>query len=263
VNIVVKDTGRQLLAAFARAAAVLAIGLPASSALAQGGPPMVTDDPETPGNGHWEINLATIGTRSAQRWEVAAPDADLNYGWGEHVQLKVDLPWLFVHQADEHWKSGLGAGNIGVKWRWVDLEDAGFSMSTFPQYGWSWLSSSTRRGITAPGRQFLLPVEAATTAGSYRFDAEVGRNFVSGGSSQTNQWVAGFIVAHACAAGVECMGEVRETEAPHNAQTLLNFGIHWKLNEALSLIAAAGRQFGPRNDDQQRGLFYLGLQVHL
>ena len=43
---------------------------------------MVSDDPETPGKGHWEINLASIGARSALRWEVTAPDADLNYGWG-------------------------------------------------------------------------------------------------------------------------------------------------------------------------------------
>jgi hypothetical protein len=25
---------------------------------AQGGPPMITDDPGTPGNGQWEINVA-------------------------------------------------------------------------------------------------------------------------------------------------------------------------------------------------------------
>ena len=30
------------------------------AARAQGGPPLVTDDPDTPGDGHWEINLAAI-----------------------------------------------------------------------------------------------------------------------------------------------------------------------------------------------------------
>jgi hypothetical protein len=30
------------------------------SAFAQGGPPMVTDDPGTPGDGHWEINIASL-----------------------------------------------------------------------------------------------------------------------------------------------------------------------------------------------------------
>jgi hypothetical protein len=49
---------------------------------AQGGPPLVTDDPDTPGGGHWENNLAAMATRTSGRWTLAAPDADLNYGWG-------------------------------------------------------------------------------------------------------------------------------------------------------------------------------------
>src|SRR5215831_18405962 len=44
----------------------------ATSALAQGGPPMVTDDPGTPGDGHWEINIGSIATHSPGRWTVAA-----------------------------------------------------------------------------------------------------------------------------------------------------------------------------------------------
>ncbi len=36
----------------------------ASRALAQAGPPFRTDDPETPGNKHWEINFGWIGDRN-------------------------------------------------------------------------------------------------------------------------------------------------------------------------------------------------------
>jgi len=42
-------------------------------ARAQGGPPMVTDDPDTPGDGHWEINLAAIGAHTPGRFDLAAP----------------------------------------------------------------------------------------------------------------------------------------------------------------------------------------------
>src|SRR2546425_12967779 len=90
-----------------------------SRSAAQGGPPLVTDDPETPGNGHWEINLAATGAHTSGQWDIAAPDVDINYGWGEHVQLKLDVPWLFVHETDQPWKSGLGAPDLGVKWRFV------------------------------------------------------------------------------------------------------------------------------------------------
>ncbi len=228
------------------------------AAFAQGGPPLVTDDPETPGDGHWEINLATMGTRTSGRWEIAAPDADINYGWGEHVQLKLDVPWVFVHETDLHWKSGLGASDVGIKWRFVDIEDSGFSMSTYPQYTRNWLHSSASRGITASGGKFFLPIEAATVVGDYALDAEVGRNFVQYGSGQ---WVAGAIVAHSCGPHLECLGEVRETSGPHDSQTLLNVGVHWKLKESLVVLASAGREFGAHTEDQQRFLFYFGVQL--
>ena len=225
---------------------------------AQGGPPLVTDDPETPGDGRWEINLATIGLHTPGRWELAVPDADINYGWGEHIQLKVDVPWDFVHQTDRPWKSGLGAADVGVKWRFVDIEDAGFSMSTYPQYTREWLHSSIHRGIAEPGGELLLPIEAATVVGDFSFDAEAGANLVQFGSMQ---WMVGAIVAHPCERDLECLLEVRQQLAPGDSQTLLNLGAHWKLNESMVVLAAVGRQFGEHTNDQERLLFYLGVQL--
>jgi len=216
------------------AVAFLTVG--SETSRAQGGPPLLTDDPETPGDGHWEINLATIGARTPGRWEIAAPNVDVNYGWGENVQLSVDMPWTFVQESNQSWKSGLGAGAIAVKWRFVDIEDSGFSMSIHPQYMWNWLPSSANRGITAPGRQVFVPFEAATVVGEFGLDAEVGRNFVQQGS---NQWIAGFVAGHSCGENVECVGEVRATSAPHNSQTLVQFGVHWKLNESSFVLASA------------------------
>lgn len=229
------------------------------TALAQGGPPLVTDDPETPGDGHWEINIAVTGARTSQRREFSAPDADINYGWGEHIQLKLDIPWVYARdEPGQPWKSGLGAPNIGVKWRFIDIEDAGFSMSTYPQLTRNWLSSSTRRGLTDAGQQFFLPVEVSTVMGKFGLDAEVGRNFVQGG---TNETLAGVVVAHDCGENLECMAEVHETYVPHNSQTLVNLGVHWKLSESLVLLAAAGREFGPSSDDQKHLLYYFGIQI--
>jgi len=238
--------------------AATALSAASQNVLAQGGPPLVTDDPETPGDGHWEINLAATGDHTSARWQIAAPDADINYGWGEHVQLKLDIPWNFVQESGQPWKSGLGGSQVGIKWRFVDIEDAGFSMSIYPQYTWNWVSSSVSRGITPPGTQFFLPVEFATVAGDFGVAVEAGPNFVQDGS---NQFVAGTAVSHACGEKVECVGEVHVTAAPHDTQTLLNLGFHWQLNESLFLLGAAGREFGPSNPDQSRFHFYLGFQI--
>jgi hypothetical protein len=245
------------LTLFVCAVAALLGGSP--FALAQGGPPMVTDDPDTPGNGHWEINLAGLGSRTrAGRWEVSLPDADINYGWGDHVQLKVDVPWTFVREPGESWKSGLGAGNVGVKWRFVDEEERGFAMSTYPQYLSSWSSSSKNRGITSEEKGFLLPVEISGKAGEWDLDAEAGRNFVQHGDSE---WVVGGIVGHACGEGRECLFELHETRASGESHLLANFGLHWKLSESMVLLASAGRELAPRGDDQQGFVFYIGLQL--
>jgi hypothetical protein len=75
----------------------------------------------TPGDGEWEINLAALGDRTrAGRWDVSLPDADINFGWGDRIQLKVDVPWTFVREPGEGWESDLGTGSVGVKWRFVD-----------------------------------------------------------------------------------------------------------------------------------------------
>src|SRR5439155_24737055 len=64
--------------------------------VAQGGPPLITDDPETPGNGHWEINDAWMLSQKHNRrlFEIAL--LDVNYGFGEHIQLKAEVPWLVL-----------------------------------------------------------------------------------------------------------------------------------------------------------------------
>jgi hypothetical protein len=240
-----------------------AIGMPIASR-GQGGPPLVTDDPDTPPDGHWEINLAAIGVRFTGEEQLSLPDADINYGWGDHVQLKFDTPRLLSRADGEPAKSGLGATNLGVKWRFVDADRSGFSMSTYPQVLINTLPSSYRRGLTAPGQTWLLPVELSTQRGGFAFDGELGR-YVSTSLlarlEQPDAWVAGFIVSRDCAPRLECLAEIRQAFASGDAQTLLNIGGHRQLSESLSLLFAAGHEFGPARPDHEQLLFYVGMQV--
>jgi hypothetical protein len=57
---------------------VLAIcALAARELRAQGGPPMITDDPGTPGNGKWEINLAFAFEHRSEETSYDSPAIDL------------------------------------------------------------------------------------------------------------------------------------------------------------------------------------------
>jgi hypothetical protein len=63
---------------------------------AQGGPPLVTDDPGTPGPGHWELNAALTVEHDDRESIYEVPLVDLNYGVGDRLQLKVELPVRLV-----------------------------------------------------------------------------------------------------------------------------------------------------------------------
>src|SRR5439155_2538760 len=85
--------------------ALLALG--GRDARAQGGPPLITDDPDTPGPGYWEINLAGVVARHPGSQSADLPRVDANYGAGRRVQLKFEVPWVRARN-DAEVRSGIG-----------------------------------------------------------------------------------------------------------------------------------------------------------
>jgi hypothetical protein len=237
--------------------AIMLSGFLTSTAHAQGGPPFITDDPDTPGANNWEINTAVIGAQNHQHWDLAAPDLDINYGWGEHVQLKVDINWASAFASDGRLVSGFGATDFGVKWRFVDQDKSGFALSVYPQFLTNLVPSSAARGLTTDDREFFLPAEFSTEWGAFQFDAELGRNFVERGP---DAWIGGVIVAHTCGPGLQCGVELHGALIGNQVEPLANIGAHWQINKHVIVLASAGREFGSNFNDHQSFLFYFGIQ---
>src|SRR5207237_6888454 len=107
-------------------ASLLAIGL------LQAGPPFVTDDPEPPPPGGWEINLPFILERTPGRTEMDSPLFDLNYGL-PNVQLKLEIPIAIVHNDGDGTRAGADDLLIGVKWRFLNNEQSKFQLGVYPQ----------------------------------------------------------------------------------------------------------------------------------
>jgi hypothetical protein len=236
----------------------LVVALLGISAHAQGGPPYVTDDPETPGSGNWEINAAAVGAQNHQGWNLALPDLDINYGWGEHLQLKVDLNWASAQMLDGRRISGLGATDFGVKWRLVDQDQSGFSLSIYPQLSTNLVPSSAARGLIVDGRAFFAPVEIATEYDAFRLTAEVGPNFLERGP---DAWLAGVIVVHSCGPSLECGVELHGALTDRQFVPLVNFGVRWQIAKHAVLLVAAGREFGSNAEDVDGLVFYFGIQL--
>ena len=90
---------------------------PHSTVFAQGGPPLLTDDPGTPGKRNWEINIASTHFRSPGEHEFEAPLLDINYGLGDRIQLKYEVPYLFDSDESAPYRSAVGNSLFGAKWR--------------------------------------------------------------------------------------------------------------------------------------------------
>ncbi len=219
---------------------------------------MVTDDPETPGNGNWEINLASIDERSRDGWLYTVADVDINYGWGDRLQLKLDTPWNATRQGGS-WASGPGTTLAGVKWRFYDDDTSGWAVSTYPQVGFNLDSAAVSRGLADPGKSLFLPFEATTHLGPVDIDIEAGRTLRQTGDGE---WIAGVILAHSFSSRLQVMFETREHGSRAGSATLLNLGGRWALSRDLNLLAAAGREAGAAEPGRLSALVYLGIQIH-
>jgi len=194
---------------------------------AQGGPPFRTDDPETPGNQHFEINFGFIGERNPATGSYQIPDFDFNYGLGDRIQLKFEIPIALQETVPQPAQviGGIGDSLPGIKWRFYEhhpkdplFKDrfgtglkglfshkppenpdspeqiVDLSISTYPQLFLSNPTNSVSRGLVAPGPNFFLPLEINARVGSIRFDGEVGYNF--GNRNLPQSWGRGLLVGH-------------------------------------------------------------------
>jgi hypothetical protein len=175
----------------------------ASFARAQGGPPFITDDPGTPGNHHWEINFGWIANHNPGNAYYETPDIDMNYGWGDRIQLKYELPMAVATDPDNTTRAGLGESLLGIKWRPYEYHTKGepksdenllFSLGTYPQASINNPTSAVRRGIVENGPQYYLPLEFTAKWGPLDFNGEVGHWF--GNRLVPSRWGRGLIAGH-------------------------------------------------------------------
>lgn len=218
-----------------------------------------TEDTDTPGPGRWEINLGFSASRTGAGWEYGAPDADINYGWGERIQLMLGASRIALHESGAPLQSGMGPATLGFKWRLLDQDRAGYALALFPKYAWNLSSSAQRRGLVTPGRSLLLPLLAGVRRGDTGYFAEVGRKFVEG---EPHEWAGGVKVLNQCMARVECRLELQHSLVPpRGRQTLAGAGFKWALDDSFVLVAGIARNIGPDYKDSHSLVFNLGLQI--
>jgi len=227
--------------------------------LAQGGPPLITDDPGTPGDGNWEINIAFTAEKRRTETSYESPLLDINYGLGDKIQLKYEVPWLVLDEDREHTKDGPGNSVLGVKWRFFDQDRQGLDMSVYPQLEFNNSHSSVRRGLIDKGMEFALPIQLQRSWGAISLNPEVGYVFRE---YSENEWIYGVAMGYQASRNLELLAEVSGLTGQdfENDELVFNFGTRLELSETHTLLLSAGRSFRDSASREPELLFYGGLQ---
>jgi hypothetical protein len=241
---------------------LLALFLAATSACAQGGPPYYTNDPGTPGNLNWEINLGYMPFFYSNQSVSHIPDVDINFGVGDRIQLTYENAWLRVQSPYSPAKFGVGQSNPGVKWRFYDAGESGPSISIFPQLFLNNPNDAVRRGITPANDVFLLPIEFSKKFGPVHVDYEIGYQFVHKGP---DGWLTGLVLGHDFTSKLEMDMELynQGTFHPSNSQPTIGLGARYKIHRPVILLLMAGRSLEPSRSNQSYFIGYFGIQLLL
>lgn len=241
----------------------LACLTPARLACAEGGPPMITDDPDTPGNGKWEINIGLIEERDPQSKTFELPQFDINYGLGDHIELTSEAGPLIVDDNYAPYRGQhLGFSNslLGAKWRFLDEEKSGIAISTYPQLQFNTPPGSIERGVVESGTNFYLPFEFGKTFGKFSVAAEFGYNFLQ---HQPDQWQYGIVGSYSITEKLQFLAETRVNSETnfHFNDVILNAGAIYEFNEHYALLVSAGRSLRDTNQSSTL-LVYLGVRLN-
>ena len=215
----------------------------------------------TPGAGQWEINLAFTVEKLRSETLSEAPLLDVNYGLGERIQLKYEVPWVFLDEEVAGTKSGLGNSEIGIKYRFLDEEQHGVSMSTYPQFSFNNPTSSDERGLVDSGTVLLLPFQIARRVGPVELSLELGYSLIE---HEEDEWIYGLALAWPLAQRFELLGEVHGVARRDFEEDVLvfNLGGVLEVHENVNLLFSAGRSFRESSTTEPQLLAYLGLQFN-
>jgi hypothetical protein len=229
---------------------------------AQGGPPFLTNDPGTPGNANWEINLSSMQTIARGVSSYQLPQIDLNFGLGDRIQLTYEIPYVLQSSSNRPVQSGWSNGYPGVKWRFLDEGEDGWQMSAFPQVETGASRLARQKGVAVPGPRFLLPLEVTKKIGPLDVDFEAGYYLPGNGPKER---ILGLVAGRSITERFELDAEIYDDRAYDAGlhSTTVDLGGRYKLSRGIIALFMAGRSVNGFSDSQPEFLGYIGIQILL
>jgi hypothetical protein len=223
---------------------------------------MLTDDPGTPGDGHFEINVAWTEQETPGSTLVGIPLLDANYGVGDRIQLNYQASWNLLRLSDSPARSGMSDSQVAVKWRFYDAGEDGLKVSTFPRF--SFLdpgSHSDRRGTAESSSTFLMPIEVLKDFRVLSINMDFGHTFSADASDRG--WTYGLCIGRNVTKHWELDAEVHfnSSERFQASETTINVGTRYDLSDDATLLLAIGKDAGNSIGPRISLLSFVGVQI--
>lgn len=214
-----------------------------ATATAQGGPPMLTDDPGTSDRGKWQMNLAWTVTRADSQLENEAPLIDINYGLRDDVELNYAIPWIVTDGTEPGPRSGAGNSLLGVKWRFIDRGERALQVSVHPQVEVG--NGRVGQKVAPTGARFILPFQFRKGFREFALSVEIGRSWHS---QENDEWFGGAVLGRNLSERLEFMLELHgvATAGLERSAIAVNSGFRLAFSKYGALLMSVGRDV--RND---------------
>ena len=176
--------GRPLVAAVIVSVAALA-ATPVSA-----GPPFVTDDPDTPDKGHFEINLAGQYTRFNGGSTANIPSLEVDYGVLSNLEATILIPLGLSQVSGVGTNVGFGDVELSLRYRFIEEDFWGWrpAVAIAPQINLP--SGSEARGLGAGRTTGFIPIWASKDINQWTVFGGGGLN-INTGPDQKNWWFSG------------------------------------------------------------------------
>jgi hypothetical protein len=222
-----------------------------------GGPPFVTDDPDTTDYKHWEVDFFSIYSHTAGADFAQIPALEVDYGVMPDVQLHVIAPLAWDRSPGGSSHYGYGDTEMGVKYRFFHETNALPEIGVFPLVEVP--SGDSGRGLGNGQTQIFLPVWLQKSFGDWTTFGG-GGFWYNPGINQQNYWRFGWELQRNIGQYLTLGGEIYH-ETPffdgEHGHTAFNLGGFINFDDGHHILFSAGRDI----DGLNRFSCYLGYQL--
>jgi hypothetical protein len=216
---------------------VLIIGVGQSWA----GPPFRTDDPEPVDLYHGEFYIATQYAKDKDVTSGTSPHFELNYGIAPNVMLHVITPFAYNRQQGAPTHHGYGDTEVGIKYRFMNDEDAHFMAGTFPVVELP--TGDSDKGLGTGHTAFFTPLWLQKSWGPWTTYGG-GGYWRNPGAGNKDYWFFGWElqreISKTLVLGAELFNNAKTLENG-TSRTGLNIGAIVNLSDGHNLLLSAGR----------------------